>query len=59
MSSSSFKCTTGEERIYTAGEKEYDGWMYRKDKGVPITEAVQKEFIHMREEMEWITRKSR
>ena len=35
----------GQERIYTAGEKEYDVWMYRKDKGVPVTEAVQKEFI--------------
>ena len=33
----------GQERIYTAGEKEYDVWMYRKDKGVPVTEAVQKE----------------
>ena len=35
----------GQERIYTAGEKEYDVWMYRKDKGVPVTEAVQKEFM--------------
>ena len=40
----------GEERIYTAGEKEYDVWMYRKDKGVPVTEAVQKEFIQVRDE---------
>jgi len=40
----------GEERIYTAGEKEYDVWMYRKDKGVPVTEAVQKEFIGLRDE---------
>lgn len=40
----------GQERIYTAGEKEYDGWMYRKDKGVPVTEAVQKEFIGLRDE---------
>ncbi len=40
----------GQERIYTAGEKEYDVWMYRKDKGVPVTEAVQKEFIQMRDE---------
>lgn len=29
----------GQERIYTAGEKEYDVWMYRKDKGVPVTEC--------------------
>lgn len=42
----------GQERIYTAGEKEYDVWMYRKDKGVPITEAVQKEFIALRDELE-------
>ena len=40
----------GQERIYTAGEKEYDVWMYRKDKGVPVTEAVQKEFIGLRVE---------
>lgn len=40
----------GQERIYTAGEKEYDVWMYRKDKGVPVTEAVQKEFIGFRDE---------
>ena len=39
----------GQDRIYTAGEKEYDIWMYRKDKGVPMTEAVQKEFIQMRD----------
>jgi LDH2 family malate/lactate/ureidoglycolate dehydrogenase len=31
----------GEERIYTAGEKEYFVWLERKDKGVPINEAVQ------------------
>lgn len=31
----------GEERIYTAGEKEYLVWLERKDKGVPINEAVQ------------------
>ena len=40
----------GQERIYTAGEKEYDVWLYRKDKGVPVTEAVQKEFIGLRDE---------
>ncbi len=40
----------GQERIYTAGEKEYDVWQERRDKGVPITEAVQKEFIGMRDQ---------
>ncbi len=40
----------GQDRIYTAGEKEYDVWMYRKDKGVPMNESVQKEFIALRDE---------
>lgn len=42
----------GQERIYTAGEKEHDVWLYRKDKGIPMTEAVQKEFIQLRDELE-------
>lgn len=42
----------GCDRIYTAGEKEYEIWKYRKDKGVPVGEAVQKEFISMRDELE-------
>ena len=32
----------GQERIYTAGEKEYLAWLDRKDKGVPVGGAVQK-----------------
>ena len=40
----------GAERIYTAGEKEYLAWQDRKDKGVPIGKAVQKEFIALRDE---------
>lgn len=39
----------GQERIYTAGEKEYLVWLDRKDKGVPVGEAVQKEFIELRD----------
>ena len=39
----------GQERIYTAGEKEYLAWQERKDKGVPVGEAVQKEFIEIRD----------
>jgi len=39
----------GEERIYTAGEKEWLVWQERKDKGVPVNEAVQKEFIAIRD----------
>jgi len=37
------------ERIYTAGEKEYLHWLERRDKGVPIGESVQKEFIAIRD----------
>lgn len=41
----------GEERIFTAGEKEYNVWMERKDSGVPINQAVQKELIEIRNEL--------
>lgn len=41
----------GCERIFTAGEKEYDVWMSRKDSGVPINEAVQKEFVAVRDSL--------
>ncbi|MCR5485290.1 MAG: Ldh family oxidoreductase [Clostridiales bacterium] len=41
----------GQDRIYTAGEKEWDVWQERKDKGVPINEAVQKEFITVRDQL--------
>jgi LDH2 family malate/lactate/ureidoglycolate dehydrogenase len=43
------KKAPGQERIYTAGEKEYEVWLERCDKGVPIGEAVQKEFIALRD----------
>lgn len=41
----------GEERIYTAGEKEWDIKEFRKDKGVPMGEAVQREFIEVRDSL--------
>ncbi len=41
----------GHDRIFTAGEKEHDAWLDRKDKGVPISDAVQKEFIELRDEL--------
>ena len=41
----------GEERIYTAGEKEWLAWCERKDKGVPVGEAVQKEILKVRDEL--------
>lgn len=39
----------GCERIYTAGEKEYETWQFRKDKGVPVGEAVQRELTGLRD----------
>ena len=42
------KKAPGERRIYTAGEKEYLVWLERKDKGVPVNAAVQKEMIELR-----------
>ncbi|MEH2953223.1 Ldh family oxidoreductase [Candidatus Merdisoma sp. JLR.KK011] len=41
----------GAERIYTAGEKEYLAWQERKDKGVPVGDAIQKELICLRDEL--------
>ncbi|MEA4966296.1 MAG: Ldh family oxidoreductase [Oscillospiraceae bacterium] len=43
------KKAPGEDRIYTAGEKEWLTWCERKDKGVPVGEAVQKEILAVRD----------
>lgn len=45
------KKAPGQERIYTAGEKEWLAWCERKDKGVPVGEAVQKEILKVRDEL--------
>jgi L-2-hydroxycarboxylate dehydrogenase (NAD+) len=37
----------GQSRIYTAGEKEHDIWISRKDKGVPFNDALIDEFRGM------------
>ncbi|MGI6071582.1 MAG: Ldh family oxidoreductase [Lachnospiraceae bacterium] len=42
------KKAPGQERIYTAGEKEYLARLERKDKGVPLSAAVQKDMIEVR-----------
>lgn len=39
------------KRIYTAGEKEHEAWLYRKDKGVPINEALQKDIMILKKEL--------
>ncbi len=41
----------GAERIYTAGEKEYLCWLDRKDKGVPVEPALQREIVGIRDEL--------
>lgn len=55
----SFKKTTGDilrelraskkmpnqNRIYTAGEKEYETWQSRKDKGIPFNKELRNEFV--------------
>ncbi|MCP3966899.1 MAG: Ldh family oxidoreductase [Lentisphaerae bacterium] len=60
-----FKKTTGEilramrssrkapgcDRIYTAGEKEHDAWLFRKDKGVPVNPALQKHMTELKAEL--------
>lgn len=45
------KKAPGQERIYTAGEKEWLVWQERKDKGVPVGEAVQKEILAVRDQL--------
>ncbi len=45
------KKAPGQERIYTAGEKEYEIWQQRKDSGVPINESVQKEMSKVRDDL--------
>ncbi len=39
----------GQDRIYTAGEKEHLVWLERKDKGVPLNAAVQDDFRAVKE----------
>ena len=41
----------GQDRIYTAGEKEYLTWLDRRDKGVPVGTAVQKEILEVRDRL--------
>jgi len=47
----SSKKAPGHDRIYTAGEKEYLAWLDRKDKGVPVNEALQKDIIALKKDL--------
>lgn len=47
------KKAKGYDRIYTAGEKEYDTWLYRKEQGgVPVNPELLKELRNLRDELE-------
>ncbi len=41
----------GEERIYTAGEKEHDMTMGRKKRGIPINKSIQTDLLEMQKEL--------
>ncbi|MPN03798.1 putative oxidoreductase YjmC [bioreactor metagenome] len=41
----------GHDHIFTAGEKEWNVWLDRKDSGVPINEAVQGELSKVRDDL--------
>lgn len=45
------KKAPGHDRIFTAGEKEFDFWRDVRDKGLPINAAVQKEVVAVRDEL--------
>jgi LDH2 family malate/lactate/ureidoglycolate dehydrogenase len=45
------KKAPGHDRIYTAGEKEYLAWLERKDKGVPVNEALQRDMIALKKDL--------
>ena len=41
----------GQDKIYTAWEKEYLTWQYRKDKGAPVNKSIADEMLLMRKEL--------
>lgn len=43
------KVAPGEERIYTAGEKEHVAWQYRKEHGCPVPVTLQKVMVELRD----------
>jgi L-2-hydroxycarboxylate dehydrogenase (NAD+) len=40
-----------EDRIYTAGEKEYLSWLERRHKGAPLNRSLQLEILEIRDEL--------
>ncbi len=45
------KLAPGEDKIYTAGEKEHLAWLDRKDKGIPVEAEVLIEFMDIRDSL--------
>jgi len=45
------KKTPGCQRIYTAGEKEYEAWVKTGREGIPLPKGVRDEMITMRNEL--------
>jgi len=45
------KKAPGQSRIYTPGEKEYDTYLYRKDRGVPFNASLKKSFREVKERL--------
>lgn len=45
------KKAPGQDRIYTAGEKEHLAWLERQKKGVPVGRKLQEEMVAMRDEL--------
>ncbi len=43
------KKAPGEERIFTAGEKEWLAWQYRKAHGIPVPPSLQKDMLTLRD----------
>ena len=39
----------GSDRIWTAGEKEWDAWKYRKEHGCPVPPVLQKQMVELRD----------
>ena len=45
------KKAPGHDRIFTAGEKEHQAWLDRKEKGAPVNQALQKQLQTVRSEL--------
>ena len=43
------KKAPGQDHIYTAGEKEYQAWQYRKVHGCPVPPPLQKQMVELRD----------